>query len=135
MTAKVTASSNVPSPGRGEIWFVQLPSDPLGKLARPVVVISHEARNKNPRANTILVVPLSTTLREPLPPTHIRLQPGETGLAEISELQAENINTVRKESLRAPRQALRRLGEPLLRRVAARVIVALGFHPENVTLD
>ncbi len=125
----------LPAPGRGEIWFVRVPSDPPDKSGRPVVVVSNDARNHNPRANTILVVPLSTTLRDPIMPTHIRLQPGETGLSEICELQAENISTVRKDSLRPPRHQLRNLSETKLRKVAARVALALGFHPQDLVLD
>src|SRR2546430_10928917 len=75
----------LPQPKRGEIWFVKFPSDPPEKNPRPVVIVSMDARNQHPRAETVLAVPLSTTLRES--PTHIRLQPGETGLAEACDLQ------------------------------------------------
>src|SRR6266566_2570458 len=76
----------LPQPKRGEIWFVKFPSDPPEKNPRPVVIVSMDARNQHPRAETVLAVPLSTTLRES--PTHIRLQPGETGLAEACDLRA-----------------------------------------------
>jgi hypothetical protein len=75
-----------PQPKRGEIWFVKFPSDPPEKNPRPVVIVSVDARNQHPRAETVLVVPLSTTLRDS--PTHIRLQPGETGLGEACDIQA-----------------------------------------------
>jgi len=120
----------VSSPRRGEIWFVKLPSDPADKLPRPVVVVSIEERNRNERANTILVAPLSTTLRDV--PTWIQLSPGETGLREASSLQAENITTVRKEILMAPRTRLRSLSESRLREIAGCVVKALGFLPEEL---
>ena len=118
-------------PRRGEIWFVRLPTDPPEKQGRPVVVVSIEARNQHPRANTILIVPMSTTLRDS--PTHMPLKPGETGLAEEVDLQAENITTVRKSALHAPRTKLRRLSETQLRQITHRVVLALGFIPETIT--
>ena len=118
-------------PRRGEIWFVRIPSDPSGKRARPVVVVSLDARNQHPRASTVLVVPLSTTLREL--DTHVRLEPGETGLAEASEAQAENITTVRKESLAPPRSRARAIGASRLRQIAAAVVLATGILPAELS--
>jgi len=117
-------------PRRGEIWFVKLPTDPPDKGPRPVVVVSLEGRNQNPRANTVLVVPLSTTLKEV--DTHVRLSSGETNLQETTEAQAENIFTVRKESLRPPRTPLRRLGNTKLSQIARCMVVSLGFRPEDI---
>src|SRR5579872_739514 len=91
-------------PHQGEMWFVRIPTDRPNKNARPVIVVSPNARNQHPRASTVLVVPLSTTLSGF--DTHVRLEPGETGLGEVSEAQAENISTVRKESLAPPRSRL-----------------------------
>src|SRR3990170_944784 len=101
-----------PQPRRGEIWFARLPSDPLDKNPRPVVIVSLDARNQHPRAETVLIVPLSTTLREG--PTHISLRPGDTGLAEACMLQAENISTIRKDILLPSRTPLRQLSENTL---------------------
>src|SRR2546421_9046634 len=112
-------------PQRGEIWYVSLPSDPPDKGGRPVVVVSLDARNNHERATTVLVVPLSTT--PPRLPTHISLSPGETGLAENSTIQAENITTVLKTSLQEPRQKLRRLSEQTIERTAKCVGIAMGF--------
>src|SRR5436309_5528426 len=112
-------------PQRGGIWFVKLPTDPPEKSDRPVVIVSIEARNAHERATTVLVVPLSTT--PPRLPTHIPLSPGETGLAENSTIQAENITTVLKTSLQEPRQKLRRLPERVIERTARRVVMAMGF--------
>lgn len=113
------------SPQRGEIWFVRLPSDPPEKNERPVVIVSIEARNAHERATTVLVVPLSTTPAGL--PTHISVAPGETGLFEPSTIQAENITTVRKTSLRPPNRPLRRLSENVIERIARGVRMAMGF--------
>jgi len=118
-------------PRRGEIWFVRMPSDPSDKSARPVVVVSLDARNQHPRAGTVLVVPLSTTLSGL--DTHIRLEPGETGLVETSEAQAENITTVRKESLVPSRSRLRAISAARLRQIARRVVLAMGVLPGELS--
>jgi mRNA interferase MazF len=125
-----TTANPLPKPHRGEIWYVKLPTDPPDKLPRPVVVVSIESRNQNDRANSVQVVPLTTTLSGV--PTHIRLQPGETGLNETSEVQAEDITVVRKEHLQAARAQLRRLSETQLRKIAKCVVMALGFLPEDM---
>jgi len=44
-------------PKRGEIWFVKFPSDPPEKTPRPVVIVSVDARNQHPKAETVLAVP------------------------------------------------------------------------------
>ena len=119
-----------PQPRRGEIWFAKFPSDPPDKNPRPVVIVSLEARNQHPRAETVLVVPLSTTFRDA--PTHMALRPGETGLSEACMLQAENISTILKRALLPSRTPLRRLSENTLRQVACCVVVALGFVPDDL---
>ena len=112
-------------PRRGEIWFIKFPTDPPDKNPRPVVIVSIDARNVSERANTVLVVPLSTTPARA--PSHIELSPGETGLSSVSTIRAEDISTVRKASLREPNQRLRVLSENTLRKVARGVIVAMGL--------
>ena len=118
-------------PQRGEIWFVKIASDPPEKNSRPIVIVSTDARNRHERATTVLAVPLSTTLRDNVP-THIRLQPGETGLRETCEVQGENILTVRKDSLQRPKAPLVKLSEGKLRQIAVCVVKALGFLPEQL---
>ena len=117
-------------PRQGEIWFVRIPTDPPDKNARPVIVVSLDARNQHPRASTVLVVPLSTTLSGF--DTHVRLEPGETGLREVSEAQAENISTVRKESLAPPHSRLRSLSASRLGQIARCVVLAMGIAPGDV---
>jgi mRNA-degrading endonuclease toxin of MazEF toxin-antitoxin module len=121
-------SNHLPvQPRRGEVWFVRMPSDPSDKSARPVVVVSLDARNQHPRASTVLVVPLSTRLREL--DTHIRMEPGETGLVGACEAQAENITTLRKESLAASRSRLRPISAARIRQIARCVVLAMGVLP------
>ena len=126
------AAPRIPKPRQGEIWFVKLPTDPPEKLARPVVIVSLDGRNQNDRALTVLGVPLSTTLKDPLPPLHIRLGVGETGLQEESELQAEGITTIPKAHLQAPRQKLGQLARGRICQIARCVVKAMGVLPREV---
>jgi len=109
---------------RGEIWFVELPTDPPGKGRRPVVIVSSDGRNKNLRADTVLVVPLTTTLKEV--PTHVYLTPGETGLQEPSCIRAEDITVVRKATLQEPRSKLRTLSHSKICQIADAVRTAMA---------
>ena len=110
---------------RGEIWFVELPTDPSGKGRRPVVIVSSDGRNKNPRANTALVAPLTTTIRKDVP-TQIYLPAGETGLQEDSCVRGENITVVRKDTLQEARSGLRRLSHTRICQIADAVKLAMA---------
>jgi mRNA interferase MazF len=114
-----------PDPLRGDIWFVQWPADPPEKGRRPVVVVSVDARNRHERADTILVVPLTTSIHKDAP-THVLLAAGETGLQSDSAARAEDITVVRKRSLIAPHGRLRRLSDRRVCELAHRVSIAMG---------
>jgi len=88
------------------------------------VVVSTAARNSNPRADTVLVVPFSTSIMKDVP-THLYLSPGETGL-EMSVLAAENITVVRKQSLQEPRHRMRVLSDSRICELAEKVKIAMG---------
>jgi mRNA-degrading endonuclease toxin of MazEF toxin-antitoxin module len=114
-------------PLRGEIWFVQLPTDPPDKGLRPVVIISIDNRNRHPKANTVLVAPLTTSqLRDVA--THVYLSPGETGL-EASCIKAEDVTVVSKSSLREPYTRLRTLSHSRVCQIADAVRFAMGCPP------
>jgi len=114
----------VQAPLRGEIWFVKLPTDPSDKGPRPVVIASTNARNAHPRADTVLVIPFSTSTLKDVP-THLYLSPGETGL-EASVLKAEDVTVVRKTSLLPPRIRLRHLSNNRICKLAEKVEIAMG---------
>lgn len=115
-------------PLRGEIWFVQLPTDPPEKGLRPVVIVSIDNRNTHPRANTVLVAPLTTSLIKDVP-THVYLSSGETGL-EVSCVKAEDVTVVNKSSLREPRVRLRALSNSRICQIADAVRFAMGCPPK-----
>ena len=112
-------------PQRGEIWFVQLPVDPPEKGPRPVVIVSIDARNRHERADTVLVIPLTTSIHKEVP-THVLLSAGETGLTADSAARAEDVTVVRKRSLLAPRSQLRRLSDQRVCDLARKVQIAIG---------
>jgi len=92
---------------RGRIYWAQLPGD----KRRPVLVVSPETRNA--LASDVLVVPISTVLREG--PWHVRLAKGEGGLPRTSVIKCEQISTLRQDRI-LPEA----LGPPLsTRRIAA----------------
>jgi mRNA-degrading endonuclease toxin of MazEF toxin-antitoxin module len=116
----------VKSPLRGEIWFVQLPVDPPEKGRRPVVIVSLDARNRHERADTVLVIPLSTSIHKADHPTHLFLAAGETGLSEDSIARAEDITVVRKANLAAPRSGLRNMNHRRICELSEMVKIAMG---------
>src|ERR1700688_4808795 len=113
-------------PLRGEIWFVQLPADPPEKGRRPVVIVSLDARNRHERADTVLVIPLSTSIHKADHPTHLFLAAGETGLSEDSIARAEDVTVVRKVDLVEPRSGLRNLSHRRICELSEMVKIAMG---------
>lgn len=69
---------------RGHIYWARVDK------RRPVLVISIDARNL--RANDVIVIPCSTTLRDA--PTHVRLARGEGGVPAACVLKCEQITTL-----------------------------------------
>jgi mRNA-degrading endonuclease toxin of MazEF toxin-antitoxin module len=81
-------------PRRGHLYWVQIPDEPGGKR-RPALVVSPDTRNR--LANDVIVVPLSSVLREA--PTHVRLRVREGGLPRPSMAKCEQITTLRRDRL------------------------------------
>ncbi len=89
------------------------------------MIVSLDARNSNPRAGTVLAIPLSTSIHKP-GPFHILLRSGETGLREDSVAWAENITTVAREQLVEPVAGHRPVTHTQICRLAALVKLAMG---------
>jgi len=119
----------MPSPQRGEIWFTKLPTDPPEKGKRPVIIVSIDARNNHLRASTVMVVPLSTSVHKGEIPTHLVLEPGQTGLRERVVAKAEDVSVVWKGELEAARERLRRLSSSQVCELARKVELAMGCSP------
>jgi mRNA-degrading endonuclease toxin of MazEF toxin-antitoxin module len=112
-------------PLRGEIWFTQLYFDPPGKGRRPVIIVSLDARNRHERVNTVLAIPLSTSIHKDLP-FHLFLPAGETGLQSDSIARPEDISVILKVDLMEPRSRLRTLTDRRICELASKVGIAMG---------
>lgn len=112
-------------PLRGEIWWTRFPTDPPDKGRRPVIVVSTDGRNCQPRSNTVLVVPLSTSIHKSRP-ADLLLRSGETGLRLDCVAQADNICTVRREQLEGPVLGHRPVTNEQICRLAGLVRLAMG---------
>jgi len=112
-------------PRRGEIWFVKLHVDPPDKGFRPVVIVSVDARNQHESADTVLAVPLTTSIHKDVP-THVLLPAAETGLAADSAARAEDITVIRKASLSEPRTRLRQVSHSRICQIASATRMATG---------
>jgi len=109
-------------PKRGEIYLVNLPSKPKDMKNRPALVVSLDIRNK--LASDIIVVPLSTTLRQS--PTHVLLQEGEGGLSKASMAKCEQVTTIDKSLLiRGPLAG--RISDERMREIERAIMVAIGL--------
>jgi mRNA-degrading endonuclease toxin of MazEF toxin-antitoxin module len=89
------------------------------------VIVSLDVRNRHPRADTVLVAPLTTNIHKDVP-THVFLPAGETGLQSDSAARAEDITVVRKRSLIEPQTGLRQLSDHRVCEVARKVTIAMG---------
>ena len=83
---------------RGEIWTVNL-NPTLGHEQsgiRPGLVVSVDPFNDCP-AELVVVLPITT--RDRRIPFHVRVEPSESGLREISFIKCEDVRSVAKERL------------------------------------
>jgi len=86
------------TPRRGEVWLVDF-GEPIGREQsgrRPAVVVSADALNES-RAGVVIVVPTTTTHRGL--PSHIEVEPGTSGLDEVSYAKCEDVKSVSEQRL------------------------------------
>ena len=112
-------------PRRGEIWFVKLHVDPPDKGLRPVLIVSVDARNQHERADTVLAIPLTTSIHKKVP-THVYLTSAETGLTSDSAARAEDVTVILKANLMEPRSKLRQLGNMRICQIGKALQVDIG---------
>jgi len=113
----------VSPPSRGEVWVASL--DPtLGHEqagTRPVLVVSADPFNRSPAALAI-VLPITGTDRGI--PAHVKVAPGEGGLAKTSLIMVDQVRTISQQRLG------RRLGgvsPATMARVEDRLRLVLGL--------
>ena len=86
------------TPHRGEVWLVDF-GDPVGREqsgCRPAVVVSADPLNES-RAGVVIVVPTTTTHRGL--PSHVEIEPGSSGLDEVSYAKCEDVKSVSEQRL------------------------------------
>lgn len=86
------------SPRRSEVWLVDF-GDPVGREQsgrRPAVIVSANALNES-RAGVVVVVPITTAYRGL--PSHVEIDPGSSGLDEVSYAKCEDVKSVSEQRL------------------------------------
>ncbi len=83
---------------RGEVWLVDfgVPVGREGGYVRPAIVVSSDMLNAGP-GGVVVVVPTTTSRRDL--PVHIEIEPGESGLDEISYAKCEDVKSVATDRL------------------------------------
>lgn len=117
-------------PRRGEIWFTKLYVDPPGKGPRPILIVSTDSRNRHEGVDTVLAIPLTTSIHKDFP-THVLLLAGETGLSADSSARAEDITVILKADLIEPRSGLRQISHTRICQMARAVQLAIGCIPTS----
>jgi mRNA interferase MazF len=84
---------------RRQVWSASL--DPVSGHeqggTRPVLVISNDTFNNGP-AGLVVILPCTTTDRGI--PVHVKLEPGEGGLARATYVVCDQVRTISKERLK-----------------------------------
>jgi len=108
---------------RGEVWLIDLNPvrghEQAGK--RPALVISVDLFNSGP-AGFVVVLPITT--KDKKIPLHVRLEPPEGGLNEISFVKCEDVRSVSTERLTV---CLGQVSQSVLALVEDRVKILLGL--------
>ena len=109
---------------QGEIWWADLP-EPAGSepgFRRPVVVVQGDAFNRS-RIDTVVCVPLTSTLRLAEAPGNVLFEARMTGLPKDSVANVSQIVTLDKDSLT---ERVGKLARAKLELVLSGIDVVLG---------
>ena len=86
---------------RGEIWWAQLNSNPIGSspgFRRPVLIIQANAINQS-NLNTVIIVAITSNLALTSIPLNVQLEPLESGLPQVSVVNVSQVQTIDKSQL------------------------------------
>jgi mRNA interferase MazF len=86
------------TPRRGEVWLADF-GDPVGREQsgrRPAIVVSADPLNES-RAGVVILIPITTTHRGL--PSHVEIEPGSSGLDEVSYAKCEDVKSISEERL------------------------------------
>lgn len=113
---------------RGEIYLATL-SPVVGSEqggVRPVVIVQNNKGNRF--SPTVIVVAVTSSQTKPNLPTHIKIEPGESGLEKTSVILLEQIRTLDKSRLR---EKIGRLTAEKTEEVDRALTISLGFKPSR----
>jgi mRNA interferase MazF len=83
---------------RSETWLIDF-AEPVGReqaRRRPAVVVSADALNDS-QAAVVIVVPTTTTYRGL--PSHVEVEPGLSGLVDVSYAKCEDVKSISEDRL------------------------------------
>lgn len=83
---------------RGGVWMVDF-GEPIGReqgYRRPAVIISSDRLNAS-RAGLVIVVPVTTKRR--MLPSHVEIDPADSGLDEVGYAKAEDVKSISTDRL------------------------------------
>jgi len=83
---------------RGEVWLVDF-GDPVGREQsgrRPAIVVSADPLNES-QAGVVIVIPITTAHRGL--PSHLEVEPGSSGLDEVSYAKCEDVKSIAEQRL------------------------------------
>lgn len=84
------------TPRRGDVWLVDF-AEPIGREQagrRPALVVSADQLNES-RAGVVIVIPCTTSRRDL--PSHVELDPADSGLDEVSYVKCEDVKSASTE--------------------------------------
>jgi mRNA interferase MazF len=114
---------------RGEVWWASLPVRGGRPKQRPMLVVSDDAFNRNPRYPRVLVVHFTSTERLGAAfDWEVRVPKGTAGLRRASTVKCQEIYTLWKQQLRGPAGTLPSV---IMEKVDRALAIALGLPPDR----
>ncbi len=111
---------------RGEIWWAAVPMKGSDGKPRPMLIVSDDVFNGNPRYPKVMAVHLTSVVRLEGPYRwEVRFPKGTAGLKKSSIAKCGEVYTLRKPQLQKPGGTV---PAPLMRQVDEALSIALGLH-------
>ena len=110
---------------RGELWWASLPMRGSEQKRRPMLVVSEDSFNTNPRYPKVMVVHLTSVKRAAGPfDWEVAVPRGTAGLEQPSIVKCAEVYTLWKEQLRG---TLGTFPAALMRKIDRALCLALGL--------
>jgi mRNA interferase MazF len=110
---------------RGEVWWASVPMRRGDPKRRPMLIVSDDVFNRNPRYPKVMVVHLTSIKRAEGPfDWEVTVPKGTAGLERPSTAKCAEVYTLWKEQLRGTVGTLPR---PLMQKIDHALAVALGL--------